>query len=171
MSKLRLISRMRPVLARALMLGLLWPALPVTAQDIDFGALKEKVRDYTVVIDIKVEVSFGIHSSEQSERLLGTIVAEDGLVMFDGGSLASDAGLPMFSGFSVKTTPTRVDVSTLDGETYEGEYLGVDRFTRIGFLRIKADGASFTPIEFKRGIEFTVGDWPVSYTHLRAHET
>ncbi|MDH4157564.1 MAG: hypothetical protein OEW00_09855, partial [candidate division Zixibacteria bacterium] len=95
------------------------------AQDFDFEQLEKKIRAYTVMVDIKIEVSFGMHTSEQVERLLGTIVSEDGLVMFHGASLGSDAAFSSMAGLMIKTTPTRIDISTLDGHKYEGRFVGV----------------------------------------------
>ncbi len=146
------------LMAAVLMIGVL--AAPVAAQDFDFKRLEPKVRPYTVIVDMDIEISFGIHSNEQSERYLGTIVTSDGLVIFDGSALTADAGMSAFSGISVKTVPSKIEVSTLDGKTYDGEYIGLDRFTGIGFLRIQADsGTTFTPVQFKRQAKFAVGDW------------
>lgn len=142
-----------------LLAACLFVASPAPAQQFNFDDLQKEVRAYTVVIDMNLEVSFGIHSNEESERYLGTIVTEDGLVIFDGSSLAADAGLATFSGFSVKTVPSKIEITTLDGKRYDGEYVGVDRFTNIGFLRITSDSAVFTPVKFKEGVSFRVGDW------------
>jgi len=131
----------------------------VQSQEFDFELLEQKVQSFAVIINMKLEVSFGIHTAEQSERYLGTIVNRDGMVIFNGTSLTSNAGLPAFSGFTVKTNPTYIEVSTLDGKTYEAEYIGVERFTGIGFIQIKGGSDQFTPVEFKGDQEFRTGDW------------
>jgi len=134
-------------------------APPATAQDIDFERLRERALQYSVIIDMDIEISFGIHTNEQTERYLGTIVRDDGLVIFDATSLAADVGMSTFSGFSVKTSPVKIEITTLDGESFEGEYIGLDRFTTIGFLKIKADDRTFTPVKFRSNRTFRVGDW------------
>ncbi len=130
------------------------------AQSFDFDKLRQSIDAYTVIIDMKLEISFGIHTNEQEDRLLGTIVSEDGLVMFDGGALASDNAFSSFAGFSVRTTPSDIEITTLGGERFEGEYVGVDRFTKIAFLRITGAGErKFAPIKFSTTSDTKVGDW------------
>jgi serine protease Do len=129
------------------------------AQDFDFSLLENQVKDYTVIIDLKIEISFGIHNTEQTDQYLGTIVTSDGMVIFDGTSLSSDGGLSSMTGFTVKTSPVKIEIKTLDGKTYDGEYIGVDRFTSIGFVKIISDGEKFTPVDFKSDQEYKVGDW------------
>jgi len=131
----------------------------VTAQDFDFTKLENQVKDYAVIIDIKIEISFGIHNTEQTDQYLGTIVTSDGMVIFDGTSLSSDGGLSTMTGFTVKTSPINIEIKTLDGKTYDGEYIGVDRFTGIGFVKIISDGETFIPVEFKSDQKFKVGEW------------
>jgi len=131
----------------------------VTAQDFDFAKLENQVKDYAVIIDIKIEISFGIHNTEQTDQYLGTIVTSDGMVIFDGTSLSSDGGLSTMTGFTVKTSPINIEIKTLDGKTYDGEYIGVDRFTGIGFVKIISDGETFIPVEFKSDQKFKVGEW------------
>jgi len=105
------------------------------AQNFDFGKLATRSNAYMVVIDMQIEVSFGINTSDQEERYLGTIVTEYGLVIFDGTDIASDNMFSSFSGLTVKTTPTKIEISTLDGISYDGELLGYDRFTKVVKLR------------------------------------
>ena len=70
---------------------------PAQAQNFDFQKLENTIRDYTVIIDMKVEVSFGMQTAEQEQQLIGTVVTEDGMVMFDGTGLYADNGVG-FSG-------------------------------------------------------------------------
>ena len=49
----------------------------LTAQDFDFSKLENEVEEYSVIIDMKIEVSFGIHTTDQTEQYLGTIVNFD----------------------------------------------------------------------------------------------
>lgn len=148
-----------------------WGLLTLTpgkaaAQDFDFERLEQKAHNFTVIIDMKLELSFGIHTSDQQERYLGTIVTEDGLVLFNGMALGENV-LAAFSPFAVKTTPTKIEVTTLDEKKYDAEYLGVDRFTQIGFIKIVGDeNERFTPIRFLAGKRFKVGEWLTLYMLL-----
>ena len=138
----------------------------VPAQDFDFERLEQKPHNFTVVIDMKLEISFGIHTSDQQERYLGTIVTEDGLVLFNGMAFGENV-LAAFSPFTVKTTPTKIEVTTLNGKKYDAEYLGVDRFTQIGFIKIVGnENERFTPIRFLAGKRFKVGEWLTLYMLL-----
>lgn len=137
------------------------------AQSFDFSKIEPLANTYTVIIEIQIEVSFGINSSDQEERYLGTIVSEDGLVIFDGSDLASDNLFSSFSGVTVKTTPTKVGVKTLDGVKFDAEYLGFDRYTKVGFLKIKSpEGKRFAPIKFSKQYQFKVGEWLALYMML-----
>ncbi len=143
---------------------LLVSAPPVSSQNFDFSKLEPQVSAYTVIVEVQIEVSFGINSSDQEERYLGTIVSDDGLVVFDGTDLASDNLFSSFSGVTVKTTPTKVGVTTLDGLHYDGEFLGYDRFTKVGFLKIiSPQEKHFSPIKFNKHHQFRVGEWLALY--------
>ncbi len=142
-------------------------AQPVFSQSFDFEKLGNNIEKYTVIIDMKLEMSFGIHTNEQEDRYLGTVVTEDGLVMFDGVALAGDNAFTAFTGFTVKTTPTNIKVTTLDGKEYEAEYVGVDRFTKIGFLKISNAGdKKFVPVKFVSQQNYAVGSWVALYMLL-----
>ena len=130
------------------------------AQNFDFGKLEMRSHAYIVVIDMQIEVSFGVNTSDQEERYLGTIVTEDGLVIFDGTDIASDNIFSSFSGLTVKTTPTKIEITTLDGISYDGELLGFDRFTKVGFIKIIAEeNVTFSPVKFNKHHEFEIGEW------------
>jgi len=130
------------------------------AQNFDFGKLGIRSNAYMVVIDMQIEVSFGINTSDQEERYLGTIVTEDGLVIFDGTDIASDNIFSSFSGLTVKTTPTKIEITTLDGISYDGKLLGFDRFTKVGFIKIIAEeNVKFSPVKFNKHHEFRIGEW------------
>lgn len=134
--------------------------LPVRAQNLDFDKLQDRVQQYTVIVDMSYTISFGLQTSEGKHRFMGTIVSRDGLVIFDGSFLSESSPFASVAGFSVKTTPTEIEITTIDGYLYSGEYVGVDRFTRLGFLRIEMDeNLSLSPIEFVTGYRFAVGQW------------
>jgi len=139
----------------------------VRAQEFDFDKLQEKLNNYTVILDMKIEISFGMQTNEQEQRTLGTIVTEEGLVLFDGSFLATDNPLSAISGMTFKTTPTKIEITTLDGDKYEGEYVGVDDYTKLGFVRITTDEkTAFKPIKFTGNQKFVVGDWLALYMLL-----
>ncbi|MGH8015161.1 MAG: S1C family serine protease, partial [Candidatus Zixiibacteriota bacterium] len=146
------------------MCGLLLSATAANSQSFDFAKIQSQVSAYTVIVEMQIEVSFGINSSDHEERYLGTIVTGDGLVIFDGSDLASDNLFSSFSGVTVKTTPTKVGVTTLDGKHYDAEYLGFDRFTKVGFLKVAGGNKELlAPIKFNKQHQFKVGDWLALY--------
>lgn len=154
-----------------LLVGLLallcwWPVSSTLAQTFDFERLEKSARDYTVIIDLKVEFSFGMQSNEHEQRLMGAIVSEDGLVIFDGGLLNEDNPLSPMSSFSFRAQPTGVEVTTLDGETFDAEYVGTDRQTDLGFIRIIDADRSFTPVKFIPRQNFEPGEWLAVYMLL-----
>jgi serine protease Do len=140
----------------------------ISAQNFDFKRLSGDVEKYTLIMTLKVEVSFGMQTNEQEQRLLATVVSPEGMVIFDGSSLEFDNPFSSFSSITIKTTPTRIEFTTLDGsETYEGEYIGTDRYTRLGFARIVAEGdRSFDHVSFANDHGLTVGDWVAVYMLL-----
>ena len=163
----KIIRKTHPVLAWLSAAAILFlSAGAIRAQQFDFEQLHQEVKGCLVIIDMDIEISFGVHTTEQQQRYLGTVVSEDGLIMFNGIDLASEGGLT-FSNFGVKTDPTRIEVITLEGETFEGEFLGVDRFTRIGFVRVAgAPENTFKVMKFETGVDFKVGRWLSLYMLL-----
>jgi len=136
------------------------------AQSFDFARLQTMVRDYTVVLKIKVEISFGMQTNEQEVRLLGTIVSSEGLVLFDGTPVSSEQHGSM-SGMSFRITPISIEVTTLSGRKYKAELIGVDRFTQLGFARITDGGATrFVPVQFSLNQQFKIGSWLAAYMLL-----
>jgi S1-C subfamily serine protease len=139
----------------------------VSAQNFDFTKLEQNTKDFIVIVDMKIQFSFGINTSEEQARYLGTIVTEDGLVVFNGVVFGGGGPLSPFAELMVKTTPINIEVTTLGGEKFNGEYVGVDRFTKIGFVRILADEKKrFTPVKFKSSKRFEKGEWLTLYTLL-----
>ncbi|UCD62925.1 MAG: PDZ domain-containing protein [Candidatus Zixiibacteriota bacterium] len=137
------------------------------AQNFDFDRLQRTIQEYSVIIDMKLQVSYGIQVNDHEERYVGTVVTEDGLVMFNGAALASDNLMSSYTGFAIKTTPVDIQVTTLDGRKYRGEYIGVDRFTRIAFLRIILERPEkLVPITFSQARSYKVGSWVALYMLL-----
>ncbi len=137
------------------------------SQNFDFSRLESAARNYTVILDIKIEVSFGMQSTEQEQRSLGTIVSKDGMILFDGSMLANEQMLSTMAGMNIKTTPSRIEVQTLDGKKYKAEYVGADRFTKFGFCKITDAGSTkFTPVKFVSNPSFRTGSWVALYMLL-----
>jgi S1-C subfamily serine protease len=142
------------------------PASSVRAQSFDFGRLRRSIDDYVVILKIKVEFSFGTQTNEHEEQLLGTIVTEDGLVVFDGSFLNEDNPFVPSGRFSFRSTPTRLRVTTLTGAEFSAQYVGVDRFTSFGFAQIVDAGQKFKPVRFLPAANFQVGSWLATYVLL-----
>lgn len=148
-------------------------ALGAITTDFDFEKLRKHVEQYSLVMDMKVELSFGMQTSEQEIRLLATIVSKDGLVIFDGTSLDLSDPFGSFSSFSIKTTPTRIEFKTLDGsKSYNGEYVGHDRYTKIGFARIVDSlQTEFPFVKFGGKTALATGHWVALYFLLPEYVT
>lgn len=142
------------------------PTGDAAAQNFDFESLNKKTEQFIVIMDMKMEISFGIQTNEQKQRMLGTIVSEDGLVIFDGSFLWNDNLFSAVSGITIKTTPIELSVTTLGGEEYKAEYIGVDRFTQLGFAKIVGADLKFHPVKFESNYTFTVGSWVALYMLL-----
>jgi serine protease Do len=137
------------------------------AQSFDFDRLYKEASEYTVAVSLVIEVSFGTQTTEAKSRGIGTIVSRDGLVMFDGTAIDSEDPFSLMAGMQVSAEPKSIEVSTMDGVKYMAEFIGVDRFTKIGFCRIKPDEeTAFKYIQFKRRKSFKVGEWLAMYTLL-----
>ena len=129
------------------------------AQNFDFERLLRQASVYTVVLDVKVEYSFGADVNEHEERLLGTIVRGDGLIIFDGGFLSEENPFMPTSGMTFRSTPKRIKVTTVDHKEYGAEFVGVDAYTGFGFALITGADRPFTPIRFVKPERLRVGEW------------
>lgn len=134
-------------------------AIAVDGPAFEFSRIEKSVRDFSVIMELRLELSFGTQTNEQKLRLLGTIVTEDGAFIFNGQGLSDESGPSGMSGMTMKVKPVRLTVRMFDGHTYDAEFVGVDRFTHIGFGRIKAAGVKFVPVKFANNPQFTVGSW------------
>ena len=156
----------RVVVALCLPLAILSSA---TGQTFDFSRLDDNIGEYSVIIMMEVEYSFGMQSNDGEQRLLGTVVTEDGLVLFDGTFLSDYGSRAPIGGMSLKTTPKRVEVKTLDDLEFEAEYVGVDRFTGLGFVQITNATENFKPVQLSRSASFKVGQWVALHMLLPDH--
>jgi hypothetical protein len=111
----------------------------ISAQDFDFEKISKKAQAYTVAVDIKSEISFGTQNTESQDRLIGTIVSSNGLVMFDGTPIDNENPFSLMAGIQVSIVPKNIEITTMDGAKYTAEFIDVDRFTKLGFCRIKTE--------------------------------
>lgn len=157
-------GRLLPVV---IAVAFLLPGGTVRAQSFNFEQLEKTVQEFSVIIEIKVELSFGTHSNEQEERLMGTVVSSDGLILFDGTILSQDNIFSSLSGMDVRTEAKRIQVRTFDGKEFDAEFIGTDRFTQLGFIKVSDPaGFEFTPVSFSDDYDFKVGDWLALYALL-----
>jgi serine protease Do len=132
----------------------------ISAQDFNFGQIHKKASSYTVSVEIVIEVSYGTQTTEAKNRGIGTIVSADGLVMFDGTPIDSEDPFSVMSGMSVSAEPTSVEVVMMDETRYPAEFIGIDRYTKLGFCRITADNKkTFDYVTFKKRTKFKIGEW------------
>ncbi len=142
------------------LLILILAATPIFAQQFDFDKINSDASKYIVSVEITIEVSFGTQSTEAKSRGIGAIVSPDGLVLFDGTPVDSDDPFSVMSGMTVSTEPTGIEVIKMDGTRYTADFIGVDRFTKIGFCRITPDvKTKFDYLKFKQRDDFKIGEW------------
>ncbi len=142
------------------LLILIMTVSPVSSQDFDFDKINEEASKYIVSVEILIEVSYGIQTAEAKSRGIGTIVSSDGLVMFDGTPVDSDDPFSVLAGMNVSAEPKTIEIITMKGDKYPAEFIGVDRFTKIGFCRITPDeDTEFDFLQFKQRDDFKIGEW------------
>jgi serine protease Do len=137
------------------------------ALQFDFERIEKEAREYTVTVDARIEISFGRQSTEALSRKLGAVVDESGLIVFDGADVNSDDPFSLMSGMTVNAEPKSIEVEFMDGRKYPAEYIGIDRFTKLAFCRIKAgEKAKFRAVDFKKRDDFQIGDWLATFLQL-----
>nr|MBN2278189.1 PDZ domain-containing protein [candidate division Zixibacteria bacterium] len=136
----------------------------VSAQNFNFDRIYQDAEKYTVAVDLVIEVSFGMQTTEAESRGIGAVVSSDGLVLFDGTSVNSDDPLSAMAGMQVSAEPKSIEITMMDGTKYPAEFIGVDRFTKIGFCRITAsDNRKFDYVKFRGRGKFRLGEWLLIY--------
>ena len=139
---------------------------PSQAQNFDFEYLLPKAREYTVFINAKVAISLGSETHETKSRGLGTVLTSDGLVMFNS-SLVEFGG---FYGGGANSDVLSIRVSTVNGKEFEAEWLGSDRYSGIGFCKVrKTDSWKSGHIKFQKQSAFKIGDWMALFFPLPEH--
>lgn len=141
------------------------------SQNFDFEKMNEQAREYTVIVDMKIKFSFGVHTTEQDGRFLGTIVTSDGMVLYNGTATSSAILGNAISGMNIKSDPVSIKIITLDGTEYNAEYIGTDEETSIGFVKITDTNTVFKPIKFVNDYKFKTGEWLSAYMLLPDYVT
>ncbi len=137
------------------------------AQKFDFERLRKATSEHTVILQFTLEVTFGMNSSTDEHRALGTICSADGLVLFDGTFLDTDGNFGSNPGFNVRITPLSIKAIYPDGTETSAEYLGLDRATKFGVARMAAaKGKSILPAKFSQARMLGVGTWVATNTLL-----
>ncbi len=135
----------------------------LAAKDYDYSKILKNAEKYTVEVKIQTEISFGTQNTEVESRGIGTIVTPDGMVVFDGRPIDSDDPFSTMTGMQVSAVPTRIEVKFIDGRKYDAEYIGVDRFTKLGFAKIVNEKKEkFDYLQFENRKKFQIGDMLIS---------
>ncbi|RKX30416.1 MAG: hypothetical protein DRP46_05470 [Candidatus Zixiibacteriota bacterium] len=139
----------------------------LSAQNFDFDKIYSRASEYTVAVNLVIEVSFGTQTTDAKNRGIGSIVSADGLVMFDGTPIDSEDPFSIMSGMQISAEPKSIEVVMMDGTKYTAEFIGIDRFTKIGFCRIiTEDGKKFPYVQFKKRKSYKIGEWLALFTLL-----
>lgn len=132
----------------------------LVAQDFDFARLNDRAQEHTVIVKATVSMSMGNEPFETKVRGIGVLVTEDGLVIVNASLIDFGSGMPAYFGVSGGFDVFNLTVSTLSGESYGAEWLGIDRLTGVGFLRVRdPESPKFKPISFSTRKSYSVGEW------------
>ncbi len=135
-------------------------AVQVSAQRFDFKRLREKAQKYTVVIKANVSISSGSEPLDTEVRGMGTVVSEAGLIILDASTIDFGSGMASYYGASASFDVKDIKVTTLNGEEFDAEWLGIDQFSGIGFCKITDSiQSSFDYVHFRKRFDFKVGEW------------
>ncbi len=138
-------------------------ACGVSARDYDYDKLLKGAEKYVVEVNIQTEVSFGTQTTDVESRGIGTIVTPDGMVIFDGRPIDSDDPFSTMTGMQISAEPTKIEIIFFDGKTFEAEFIGIDRFTKLGFAKIiPKDNEKFEYVRFSDRKKFQIGDMLIS---------
>ncbi|MFH2034795.1 MAG: PDZ domain-containing protein [Candidatus Zixiibacteriota bacterium] len=136
-------------------------------QNFNMNQLLDKTNKYTVSVNLVIEISFGTQTTEAESRGIGTIVSPEGLIIFDGTPINSDDPYAIMSGMQVSAEPKEIEIVMMDGTKYQAEFIGLDRFTRIGFCKISdAGNKRFEYIKFVQREKFRLGEWLALFSLL-----
>ncbi len=144
----------------------------VSAYDFDYKKISSKASQYTVVVEIEAEVSFGTQSTEMKNRGIGAIVSTDGLIIFDGAPIYSDDPFSIMAGMQLNIDPKKIEITLMDERTYQAEFLGIDQLTKLGFCRIISESdEKFEFLELDGRSDFKIGEMLTTYLLLPKYIT
>lgn len=146
---------------------LLLPLKVVFAYDFNYDQISREASNYTVVVDMEIEISFGTQTTEMKNRMIGSIVSSDGLVVFDGTSIDNDDPFSVMSGMQLNIEPSKIEITLMDERKYSAEFIGIDQFTKLAFCRIISE----EPVEFKylkleKRSDYKIGEMLTTYILL-----
>jgi serine protease Do len=79
--------------------------------------------------------------------------------MFDGAPIDSDDPFSVMSGMQFNIEPKSIEVTLMDLTTYTAEFIGIDRFTKLGFCRIiSEDDKKFKYLKLGERKKFEIGE-------------
>ena len=127
------------------------------------AALEKQYRPSLVQVRYTQQVQFSTADPPQESELTttGVIVSEDGVVLVSAAIFEPFNQVPQGLGIRFPSSVSRADAEIreirirIDGEEYPGTLLGRDVDADVAFLRIDAEGRSFTPVIF--GTEHAAG--------------
>lgn len=156
---------MKPAILLFVMLILTGTA--VVAGDFDYGKVNRQADEHMVIVNSLIEVSFGTQTTEIESRGLGTIVSDDGLVLFDGMPLDDGDPFSVMTGMQMVSEPKKIEVVKRDGTVYPATYIGLDRYSRFAFCRIDTgDSLRFKSLHLKKEPVLKIGDMLIAYMLL-----
>jgi len=136
-------------------------------QNFDLGKLLVEAEKYSVSVNLVIEVSFGTQTTEAESRGIGTIVSPEGMIIFDGTPINSDDPYAVMSGMQVSADPKEIEIEMMDGTKYQAEFIGLDRFTKIGFCKIiNEDNKKFDYVTFNQRESYRLGEWLALFSLL-----
>jgi len=162
----RQLTRIRRVVALALVAGAgLAPSAP--AQEFPFERMGKTAEKSLVIVEVTVALSFGAETHEAKGRALGVVVGSDGLIITHGGLVEGQSDLGGMFRAQAAPEVRKLTVALMSGKRYDAEWLGVDRFTGVGFLRVtNGKRALLTPLAFSSRAKLNVGEWVAIYSLL-----
>ncbi len=151
-----------------LLLALTWPVFG--AEAFDYEKIYKEATRYTVIVTIETEVSFGTQTTDIKSRGIGTVVSPEGLVIFDGRPIDSEDPFSTMAGMQINAEPKRIEIKFFEGKILTAEFLGIDRYTKLGFCRIIHEGKEKFPYaSFSDRKKFVIGEMLSGYKLLPEH--
>jgi serine protease Do len=150
----------KAILLTAALLILVAPS--AFGDDIDYDKIFDAVNPVLVSVEYRAEMNFMGQSDDIEGRVMGIAVEPQGMIIFDGTSLAAGAGFG--DGINVPRVekPKSIKITDYKGDTYQAEYIGVDQFTTIAFCRLpdslkgKIKGAELKKADFDLGDDIII---------------